>query len=103
MGDRSQPVQIDGGVSKSILLLCGLPQGSILGALVFSMYSEPIVTPPANMIKIHSSSDNTLQLNDGKAEVLVISTPFSLIGDMKLISELVMLVFKLVCQPVTLA
>ena len=43
---------------------------------------------------------NMLKLNDEKTEVVVISTPVSLIGYKKL--NLMMLVFKLMSQPVTL-
>ena len=43
-----------------------------------------------------------LKLNDDKTEVLVISIPFSVIGYVRLVSEWVMVVFKLVSQHVTL-
>jgi len=37
--DRSQAVQIDGCVSKIMWLIRGVPQGSALGPLLFSIYS----------------------------------------------------------------
>ena len=46
--------------------------------------------------------NNMLRLNNEKTKVLVISTPFSLIGYQRLISELMMLVFNLVSQHVAL-
>ena len=42
LSDRSQAVQIDGCVYKNMCLLWGVPQGSVLCPLVFSIYSEPI-------------------------------------------------------------
>ena len=42
LSDSRQAVQIDGCVSESMSLLCSVPQGSVLGQLVISIYSEPI-------------------------------------------------------------
>ena len=60
LSDRSQAVQIDGCVSKIMWLLWGVPQGSVLGPLVFSMYSGPICDIARKYgIKIHTYADDT--------------------------------------------
>ena len=40
--DRSQLVKVDGALSTPQLLLCDVPQGSVLGPLLFTMYSTPL-------------------------------------------------------------
>ena len=40
--DRTQCVQIDGIISEYAKLVCGVPQGSVLGPLNFCMYMYPI-------------------------------------------------------------
>ena len=40
--DRFQSVIIDGEMSSPSLLACGVPQGSVLGPVLFTLYSQPL-------------------------------------------------------------
>ena len=42
LSDRSQRVTLDGGVSKEFMSMCGVPQGSCLGPLLFTLYSSKL-------------------------------------------------------------
>ncbi len=58
--DRCQAVQIDGCVSRIMSLQWGVPQGSVLGPLLFSIYSEPICDiARKHGINIHTYADDT--------------------------------------------
>ena len=57
---RSQLVKVNGVLSTPQLLLCGVPQGSVLGPLLFTMYTTPlssIIT--AFGLKHHLYADDT--------------------------------------------
>ena len=57
---RSQLVKVNGVPSTPQLLLCGVPQGSVLGPLLFTMYTTPlssIIT--AFGLKHHLNTDDT--------------------------------------------
>ena len=42
LSGRFQSVIVDGGVSASCPLVCGVPQGSVFGQVLFTLYSQPL-------------------------------------------------------------
>ena len=42
LSGRSQSVKIDESLSKSTRLECGVPQGLVLGPILFSLYTAPL-------------------------------------------------------------
>ena len=57
---RSQLVKIDGELSTPQLLLCGVPQGSVLGPLLFTMYTTPLSSIITSFgLKHHLYADDT--------------------------------------------
>ena len=40
--DRQQIVSVNGRQSKAFQLLCGVPQGSVLGLILFIMYTQSL-------------------------------------------------------------
>ena len=49
LSDRSQSVTVNGTFSNSVPLVYGVPQGSVLGPILFNIY----ITPLANLIRSH--------------------------------------------------
>ena len=42
LSDRTQSVVVDGLMSTSVPLVFGVPQGSVLGPVLFTLYSQPL-------------------------------------------------------------
>ena len=42
LGQRTQRVSVHDVLSDPICLLCGVPQGSVLGPLIFTLYTRPL-------------------------------------------------------------
>ena len=58
--ERRQAVRVGGVVSKSRPLIYGVPQGSVLGPLLFTLYSSPIHVVMCNHgVKDHEYADDT--------------------------------------------
>ena len=55
MTERFQSVKIDSALSDLQKLLFGVPQGSVLGPLLFSLYTSPLST----LIGKHKGADNS--------------------------------------------
>jgi hypothetical protein len=43
LSDRSQSVTVDGCFSSTADLVCGVPQGSVLGSVLFTLYTKPLL------------------------------------------------------------
>ena len=58
--NRTQPIQIDDVLSDFANIICGVPQGSVLGPLKFSLYVLPMsATLKYHKISYHFSTDDT--------------------------------------------
>ena len=60
--DRSTAVKINDSISKPSSLLFGIPQGSVLGPLLFSIYIQPIENIKNNVktLKFHHYADDIM-------------------------------------------
>ena len=64
LSDRKQTVFINGIYSQSAHLTCGVPQGSVLGPVLFTLYASPLSTIiESHSLKHHFYADDT-QLQD---------------------------------------
>ena len=52
LSDRSQFVYIDGNSSQTLPLDCGVPQGSVLGPILYLLYTSPV----ADILRKHNMS-----------------------------------------------
>ena len=57
--DRTQRLQIDGILSEFASIVCGIPQGSVLGPLRFCLYMFPICYLRFYKISYHVYADDT--------------------------------------------
>jgi hypothetical protein len=57
--DRTQAVQFDGVLSPAVKLICSVPQGSVLGPLLFILYAADVLTiAKRHGVKIHAYADD---------------------------------------------
>jgi hypothetical protein len=60
LSPRTQSVYLNGNYSSSALLTCGVPQGSVLGPLLFTLYTTPLGTLLNNhSLGYHFYADDT--------------------------------------------
>ena len=60
LSGRSQRVTIYGGVSKEFMTTCGVPQGSCLGPLLFTLYSSKLFIIIEKYLPcVHAYADDT--------------------------------------------
>ncbi|WP_419634815.1 RNA-directed DNA polymerase, partial [Thiolapillus sp.] len=84
--DRTQVVTVNGIKSSPSLLTCGVPQGSVLGPILFILYTQPL----SDVISHHSVShhmfadDTELYKSDSPSEAFTLSrTIEACISDVK--------------------
>ena len=92
--DRTQVVTVNGIKSSPSLLTCGVPQGSVLGPILFVLYTQPlsdVIQPLSDVISHHSVShhmfaddDTELYKSDSPSEAFTLSrTIEACISDVK--------------------
>ena len=81
--DRTQYVSIDGVNSTQLHVSCGVPQGSILGPLLFLIYINDLATVSKTAITILFADDtNNIYSSDSYEDLKVMATK-----DLQIISD----------------
>ena len=73
LSNRQQRIKINTEVSPYSKLRCGVPQGSILGPLLFIIYTNDIFLEIDETENIYMYADDTLLLNAGKTELQAVN------------------------------
>jgi hypothetical protein len=69
LSDRHQRVVIEGNLSERTLLEFGVPQGSVLGPVLFTLYSQPLSDViKAHQVNHHKYADDTQLVDSAKPQ-----------------------------------
>ena len=92
---RSYFVKVDNGVSDTISINCGVPQGSVLGPLLFTAYISPVqrIIESFGVHHISYADDLTLYMNlqsDTKVSLLCINECTNFIANWFMLNDLLL-------------
>ena len=80
--DRTQAVVIKGKISSYKTVQSGVPQGSVLGPLLFLVYINDIVTNIESQVKLFADDTSMyLRMNDGVRRILVLNSDITKVLD----------------------
>ena len=82
LSDRFQRVLLHGGSSDYLRILSGVPQGSILGPLLFLIFLEDIIKNIRNSMFLFADDTSLLSISDSWLEVETsVNSDLSIIAD----------------------
>ena len=70
LSNRKQQVRLDGTKSSYLDITCGVPQGSILGPLLFLIYINDMKNSVKNSVVHHFADDTNLLCSDANEKIL---------------------------------